>query len=104
MTMTKMVVLMLLMVSVSLKVETSTALELCDMDDEGITACKPSVMKPEPVAPSEECCKAVKGANLTCLCSYRTSPWLPALGIDPDLALELPSKCNLTLPADCQND
>ncbi|KAJ0111273.1 hypothetical protein Patl1_03112 [Pistacia atlantica] len=102
MTMSKTVVFVVLMVV--LLAESSRAMELCNIDDEGLTACKPSVMKPEPVAPSEECCKAVQGANLTCLCSYRTSPWLPAFGIDPDLALQLPPKCNLTPPADCQYD
>ncbi|OAY34874.1 hypothetical protein MANES_12G054000v8 [Manihot esculenta] len=82
--------------------EGTRSLSLCDMSDDGLLACKPSVTKPNPVdPPSEECCKALTGANLTCLCSYRNSLVLPALGIDPDLALALPAKCNLTTPADC---
>ncbi|KAJ9169836.1 hypothetical protein P3X46_017985 [Hevea brasiliensis] len=82
--------------------EGTRSLNLCDMNDDGILACKPSVSKPNPVdPPTKECCKALKGANLTCLCSYRNSLLLPSLGIDPDLALALPAKCNLTTPAGC---
>ncbi|KDP45250.1 hypothetical protein JCGZ_15115 [Jatropha curcas] len=82
--------------------EGTRSLNLCDMDDDGLLACKPSVTKPNPVVPpSPKCCKALSGANLTCLCSYRNSLMLPSLGIDPDLALALPAKCNLTTPADC---
>ncbi|OAY32898.1 putative lipid-transfer protein DIR1 [Manihot esculenta] len=82
--------------------EGTRSLSLCDMNEDGLLACKPSVSKTNPVdPPSKECCKALKFANLTCLCSYRNSLLLPSLGIDPDLALALPAKCNLTAPADC---
>ncbi|KAK2965829.1 hypothetical protein RJ640_025339 [Escallonia rubra] len=74
---------------------------LCNIDDKGLAACKPSVTQPNPVEPSEECCVALSGADLTCLCSYRDSFMLPALGIDPDLAMGLPAKCNLTPPSTC---
>ncbi|GER40647.1 lipid-transfer protein [Striga asiatica] len=74
---------------------------VCNMTEEGLEACKPSVTQPSPVPPSTECCDAVRGADLKCLCSYRNSVMLPALGIDPDLALALPAKCNLPPPPDC---
>ncbi|CAM8935139.1 unnamed protein product [Rhodiola kirilowii] len=78
------------------------AYSLCNMNEEGLNACKPSVTKdPAPVDPSEECCEALKGADLTCLCSYRNSMILPSLGIDPELAMGLPSKCNLAAPEGC---
>ncbi|XP_057508393.1 putative lipid-transfer protein DIR1 [Actinidia eriantha] len=77
------------------------ALVLCDMDDDGLMACKPAVTKPNPEAPSPPCCEALSGANLTCLCGYRNSFMLPSLGIDPDLAMALPAKCNLTPPPNC---
>lgn len=75
---------------------------LCNMTEDGLNACKPSVTQPSPVVPpSPDCCKALSGANLSCLCSYKHSLVLPALGIDPDLAMALPAQCNLTNPANC---
>ncbi|CAI9107296.1 OLC1v1006621C1 [Oldenlandia corymbosa var. corymbosa] len=79
------------------------ALSMCNMDEEGLMACKPSVTPPPPapVDPSAACCEALRGADLECLCSYKNSLMLPSLGIDPDLALALPPKCNLQLPQGC---
>lgn len=74
------------------------AAEICDMTEDGLMACKPSVTTEKPVDPSPECCKAVSGADKKCLCSYKDSVVLPALGIDPRLALGLPAKCNLPAP------
>ncbi|KAJ6729007.1 LIPID BINDING PROTEIN-RELATED [Salix viminalis] len=89
----------LLLVMMAALFEGSRAVTVCDISDEGLTACKPSVTKPDPVdPPSADCCKAVSGANFTCLCSYKNSSLLPYLGIDPDLAMALPSKCNLSIP------
>ncbi|MCE3215049.1 hypothetical protein HAX54_000614 [Datura stramonium] len=79
----------------------SSGLSFCNMNDDGITACKPSVTQPNPVEPSTSCCEALSGADLQCLCSYRNSFLLPSLGIDPALALALPTKCNLTSPPNC---
>ncbi|WOL15002.1 hypothetical protein Cni_G23783 [Canna indica] len=55
----------------------------------------------KPAAPSPECCKALAKADLRCLCSYKNSPLLRTLGIDPELAVKLPPKCNLKTPANC---
>lgn len=74
---------------------------VCNMTQEGFDACKPSVTPPNPPPPSAACCKALANADLPCLCSYKNSPLLPALGIDPGLAMTLPPKCNLKLPANC---
>ncbi|XP_059431704.1 putative lipid-transfer protein DIR1 [Corylus avellana] len=95
----KMVVMVILMVA--LFEGSSRAVTLCNMDDDGLAACKPSVTQPTPAEPTPECCKALASADLTCLCSYKNSLVLPALGIDPKLAMELPAKCNLTPPSDC---
>ncbi|MFQ6633774.1 hypothetical protein Gotur_011381 [Gossypium turneri] len=96
----KLVVVM--MITVGLMVEEgSRAISLCDMNDEGLEACKPSVTQPDPVDPTPQCCQALKGANLTCLCSYKNSMLLPSLGIDPTLAMDLPAKCSLDMPSDC---
>lgn len=94
-------VLMMFMIGTALVFESCTAVSLCNMDEGGILACKPSVTNPNPVDPSADCCKALSGANLTCLCSYKNSLFLPSLGIDPHLALALPAKCNLPSPSDC---
>ncbi|XP_071738061.1 putative lipid-transfer protein DIR1 [Rutidosis leptorrhynchoides] len=74
------------------------AVEICNMTEDGLMACKPSVTNPNPVDPTSECCKAVSGADLKCLCSYKDSVMLPSLGIDPTLAIALPAKCNITAP------
>ncbi|CAK9140865.1 unnamed protein product [Ilex paraguariensis] len=79
----------------------SKALSLCNITEEGLMACKPSVTGATPADPTSECCEALAGADLTCLCSYKNSLTLPALGIDPDLAMALPAKCNLTPPSNC---
>ncbi|KAI3732706.1 hypothetical protein L1987_63913 [Smallanthus sonchifolius] len=73
----------------------SQALEICDMTEDGLVACNLSVTNPNPVDPIPECCKAVAGADMKCLCSYRDSSMLPSLGIDPVLAVGLPAKCSL---------
>ncbi|KAK3415172.1 hypothetical protein EUGRSUZ_H00727 [Eucalyptus grandis] len=79
----------------------SEAITLCKMSDDQLTACKPAVTKPDPAEPTKECCEGLSGADLSCLCSYKNSAILPALGIDPDLAMGLPAKCGLTPPANC---
>ncbi|XVF72332.1 hypothetical protein PTKIN_Ptkin12aG0112700 [Pterospermum kingtungense] len=95
-------VVVLMMIMVALMVEEGTrAITLCDMNDKGLQACKPSVTQPNPVDPSTQCCEALEAANLTCLCSYKNSFLLPSLGIDPQLAMALPPKCNLQMPPTC---
>ncbi|XP_059663681.1 putative lipid-transfer protein DIR1 [Cornus florida] len=94
----KMMVVVVVLVMVF---EGSKAFDLCNMNEDGLMACKPSVTKLNPVTPTPECCQALSGADLTCLCSYRNSFMLPSLGIDPDLVMALPAKCNLTPPTNC---
>ncbi|KAL9169324.1 hypothetical protein ABFS82_04G071900 [Erythranthe guttata] len=96
--MTKVVVLVAAMV---VFLGGAKAMDLCNVTEDGLTACKPSVVQPNPVEPSPECCDAVSGADLKCLCSYKNSFMLPSLGIDPDLALALPAKCNIPNPTEC---
>lgn len=98
----KLAVVSMMIMVVLMVDEGSNAMTLCNMNDDGLAACKPFVTKPNPVdTPSTECCKALGGANLTCLCSYKNSFLLPSLGIDPQLAMALPPKCNLQMPPDC---
>ncbi|KAL3517882.1 hypothetical protein ACH5RR_020471 [Cinchona calisaya] len=97
------VVVVVVMVALIIFPKGSNAMTLCNMNEKGLMACKPSVTPPppDPVDPSSDCCDALKAADLKCLCSYRNSSMLPSIGIDPALALALPLKCNLTLPPDC---
>lgn len=74
---------------------------VCGVDEDGQASCKPSIMGPSPTEPTSECCKALLGADLKCLCDYKSSPLLPALGIDPDLAIGAVKKCGITPPKDC---
>ncbi|KAL8146709.1 putative lipid-transfer protein DIR1 [Apium graveolens] len=97
----KLVALMVVMVVTVAIVVKTEAVDLCKMSEDGLMACKPAVTAPVPADPTAECCAALSGADLSCLCSYRNSFVLPSLGIDPDLAMALPSKCNLTPPANC---
>ncbi|KAI8548794.1 hypothetical protein RHMOL_Rhmol07G0301700 [Rhododendron molle] len=52
----------------------SEALELCNMKEDGLNACKPTVTQPNPVDPTPPCCEALSGADLTCLCGYKCYP------------------------------
>ncbi|KAK7293210.1 hypothetical protein RJT34_16073 [Clitoria ternatea] len=76
-------------------------LSLCNMNEDGLEACKPSVTQPPVDPPSTDCCNALAGADLKCLCSYKNSSQLPFFGIDPILAASLPAKCHLTPPDNC---
>ncbi|XP_068666712.1 putative lipid-transfer protein DIR1 [Aristolochia californica] len=91
-------VVMLLVVVIGGEVVRSNADGFCDITQEGLYACKPSVSGPKPVTPSEACCKALKGANMPCLCSYKNKNILQIFGIDPKLAMDLPAKCHLPPP------
>lgn len=93
--------LVVLVVALVVLLEGSTVSSLCNMTDEGLADCKPSVTKTNTTPPTPECCEALKGADLKCLCGYKNSFLLPSLGIDPPLAMALPAKCNLTPPNDC---
>ncbi|KAL5562206.1 hypothetical protein UlMin_031953 [Ulmus minor] len=96
--------LLLLLVAIFVLFEGSRAFSFCNLSEEGLTACKPSVTEPNPSDPTQACCQALSALSeddLKCLCSYKNSMLLPSLGIDPNLAMGLPAKCNITPPADC---
>ncbi|KAI4326357.1 hypothetical protein MLD38_031680 [Melastoma candidum] len=80
------------------------AVTFCGVDDDGQTVCKPSIMGPTPADPAPECCKvltALSAEDLNCLCGYKSSPLLPALGIDPELVMGTVKKCGITPPEGC---
>lgn len=73
----------------------ANAQTLCRMTKEDLKACEPSVNGPNPAPPSAPCCSALSNADMQCLCLFKNSRLLNLYGIDPNLALALPSKCNL---------
>ncbi|CAH8362100.1 unnamed protein product [Eruca vesicaria subsp. sativa] len=95
-----MMVMMMVVVMATLA-ERSVAIDLCGMTREELDECKPAVSKENPTEPSTLCCDALKHADYSCLCGYKNSPWLGSFGIDPALAAELPSKCNIDNAPTC---
>ncbi|BAT93512.1 hypothetical protein VIGAN_08002200 [Vigna angularis var. angularis] len=77
------------------------ALNVCGVSSTDLLKCLPAVTPPSPSEPSKECCSAVDLVDLKCLCAFKSSPLLPALQIDPDLALQLPAKCKLGKTVPC---
>ncbi|GMH13431.1 hypothetical protein Nepgr_015272 [Nepenthes gracilis] len=77
-------------------------LSVCGLTKEDLDACKPSVRLVSPVPPTPTCCNAIAGADLQCLCAYRKSTILPALGINPTEAANLPAKCNINPAFACE--
>ncbi|MED6138424.1 hypothetical protein PIB30_074099 [Stylosanthes scabra] len=91
-------VMIMVMVAMAYELKGSNGFTMCNMKEEGLKACYPSVRTNEPVNPTSECCKSVQTADLVCLCTYKNSIQLPLLGINPVLALTLPYRCNLKIP------
>ncbi|KAF3336551.1 putative lipid-transfer protein DIR1 [Carex littledalei] len=61
-----------------------SALSLCGMNNDDITACLPSVRGFIPPRPTPNCCRAVRKANLQCFCSYKHSVLIRQLGVNVD--------------------
>ena len=80
----------------------ATAQTLCNMTVIGLLECKPAVTPPKPKPPTADCCSALAQADFKCLCSYKDNKILPRLGIDPELAQQLPVKCKIPNPPKCQ--
>lgn len=89
------------MVSQGVVFQVSNAQSICKVSISGLMSCKPAVTAPNPSPPSANCCSVLSHADLQCLCSYKNSNLLPSLGIDPNLAMQLPQKCKLPHPANC---
>ncbi|VVB15415.1 unnamed protein product [Arabis nemorensis] len=92
----------MMVMMVAILVERSVVgIDLCGMTETELNECKPAVSKESPTAPSQLCCNALQHADFNCLCGYKTSPWLGSFGIDPALAVELPTKCGLANVPTC---
>ncbi|KAJ8754309.1 hypothetical protein K2173_002760 [Erythroxylum novogranatense] len=91
--------LVLVVISSNGLFEVSNAQNICSMPVSGLMSCIGSVTPPNPTPPTTQCCSALSQADMRCLCSYKNSKVLPSLGIDPNLAMQLPDKCKLPHPA-----
>ncbi|KAL8540274.1 hypothetical protein ACS0TY_001750 [Phlomoides rotata] len=76
---------------------------ICGVSQGELMDCKPAVATgtAAPPPPSPGCCAALKHANLTCFCTFKSNPYLPFLGINGTRAMQLPSKCDPTQSAHC---
>ncbi|WCJ41494.1 hypothetical protein M5689_022362 [Euphorbia peplus] len=86
---------------ISIGIGRSHAQTICNVPISGLMGCRPAITPPNPTLPTAGCCSALAGADLRCLCSYKNSTLLPSLGIDPNLALQLPAKCHLPHTPNC---
>ncbi|KAL3824478.1 hypothetical protein ACJIZ3_020507 [Penstemon smallii] len=93
----KIVILTMFLCVLSINAQTLS----CNMTLAGLMACEPSAKPPRPIPPTTACCTALSHADISCLCSYKNSTALPALGIDPTLAMKLPEECKLPHPPKC---
>jgi Probable lipid transfer len=77
------------------------ALSLCGLNNNGITVCLPSVRGSNPPRPTPSCCRAIRGANQQCFCSYQHSALVALLGVNVDQMRKLPAKCGIPKTSNC---
>ncbi|XP_056176873.1 putative lipid-transfer protein DIR1 [Syzygium oleosum] len=94
----KAAILLGLMVAIACCADAQT---ICNMTYSELMACKPAATPPNPPPPTSECCAGLSHADLKCFCQYKNSTILPSIGVDPKLAMELPSKCKIPNAPTC---
>jgi hypothetical protein len=95
-------VLLTFLVILAMSVEVAHG--ICNLSNDGIRACQPAAAIRNPIdQPSAECCAALAGADLPCLCRYKNAAgvWVRFYRIDINRAMGLPGKCGLAMPANC---
>lgn len=95
------IVALLLAIAIGHEPMMTTGQTMCGMTTDGLMACRPSVAGENPAPPSATCCTALSSADMQCLCKYKKSKMLASFGIDPNLAMQLPAKCNLAQAFPC---
>ncbi|KAK4783870.1 hypothetical protein SAY86_018238 [Trapa natans] len=93
--------LILLFVLVTAIFGSSDAQSVCNVPYSGLFACLPAARPPNPPPPTAACCNTVRRANLGCLCSYMKSKALSNYGVDPNLAIQIPTKCGIPNAGHC---
>ncbi|WOL11055.1 hypothetical protein Cni_G19816 [Canna indica] len=75
---------------------------LYNVNNRGFIACMSCMTGASPgPTPSKRCCIALSRADLPCLCKYKDSPVLSQMGIRPDLAKQVSTKCKLSILTEC---
>ncbi|CAM0879462.1 unnamed protein product [Alopecurus aequalis] len=74
---------------------------VCNLSPGDFMTCQTATTTGATSGPSKECCTAMGKADLKCLCSYKSSPWLSFYHIDSNRVMQLPGKCGLTTPPNC---
>ncbi|CAB4290242.1 unnamed protein product [Prunus armeniaca] len=100
----KLVVIVALFLALAIGSEANEQVQVtfCRLTKEGLNACAPSVSGLNPLPPSALCCSALSIADFQCLCFFKNySNLLTSYGIDPNLAMQLPAKCNLRQTVHC---
>ncbi|KAL9665627.1 hypothetical protein QQ045_021048 [Rhodiola kirilowii] len=93
--------LLILFVALVLMASASEAAnpKICNIIPSRLSLCRPAVTGKSPPPPTRRCCRVMLAVDLKCLCDYKDM--LPALGLNPELAIALPKKCGLSLPVGC---
>ncbi|KAI5674739.1 hypothetical protein M9H77_15103 [Catharanthus roseus] len=73
---------------------------VCKVKVSELAECLPAIAGNSPPKPTKECCDVLKKADLHCLCRHKSD--LSKFGANPAKALELPKKCGLKAPQECQ--
>ncbi|KAJ3677032.1 hypothetical protein LUZ60_002756 [Juncus effusus] len=78
-------------------------LGICNVSSDAFTACEPAMRTEDPVdQPSDACCAGLQTADFQCLCQYKDSFWLKRMQVDPQRAMQLPTKCSIpNAPTQC---
>ncbi|KAF7847458.1 hypothetical protein BT93_H0153 [Corymbia citriodora subsp. variegata] len=94
----KVVILLGLMVVIACGTD---AQSVCGVSFSQLLTCMPAATPPNPPPPTSTCCEVLSQADLPCFCQFKSSPILPSIGVDPELALQLPGKCKIPNPPTC---
>ncbi|GAB4853929.1 hypothetical protein Ancab_018138 [Ancistrocladus abbreviatus] len=89
------VVALLLAIVIGDATRVAKGMTICGVNRDELYTCLPAAAAGNPAPPSPACCKATARANLQCLCSYRNSDIVLALGINLNEAMKVPAKCNV---------
>ncbi|KAI6693828.1 hypothetical protein NL676_021538 [Syzygium grande] len=73
----------------------------CNMTYTQLMSCKPAATLPNPPSPTSACYMGLLHAGLKCFCQYKNSTILPSIGVDPKLAMEIPSKYKIPHAPTC---
>ncbi|KAI4364522.1 hypothetical protein MLD38_020601 [Melastoma candidum] len=91
----KILLMALAVVAAVLVAGAGAQMTICNVTMAGLEQCLPAVRDPSPQPPTQACCTALKPANFPCFCQYKNNPIVKTMGIDINLAMKLPAKCNI---------